>query len=104
MKHQNSIPLPPAHLQARVGSLPNGVDPEEAYIELGLAVSQILEAILPSDWSWDRKKILDFGCGAGRTLRHFIPLANSAEFWGADLDPRSIAWNKKHLSPPFNFI
>jgi SAM-dependent methyltransferase len=44
--------------------------------------------------------VLDFGCGAGRTLRHFLGRADKAEFWGCDIDEPSIAWIRQHLSPP----
>ncbi len=48
--------------------------------------------------------MLDFGCGAGATLRHFLPEAEFAEFWGADIDTASIAWLQAHLSPPLRVM
>jgi SAM-dependent methyltransferase len=57
-------------------------------------------AMLPDRWSFERKRVLDFGCGAGRTLRHFLAEADEgAEFWGADIDAPSIAWLVEHLGP-----
>lgn len=44
--------------------------------------------------------MLDFGCGAGRTLRHFMDEAQACEMWGCDIDEASIAWLDEHLSPP----
>lgn len=79
------------------------MDPEQAYLELGRATRQALERLLPVDWSWTGKRVLDFGCGAGRALRHFLPEAGSAEFWGADIDRASIEWNCAHLTPPLHF-
>ncbi len=58
--------------------------------------------LLPDEWSFDGKRILDFGSGAGRTLRHFHTEAAAAEFWGCDIDEPSIAWMQEHLCPPFH--
>ncbi|MGI8711751.1 MAG: class I SAM-dependent methyltransferase [Solirubrobacteraceae bacterium] len=57
-------------------------------------------AALPSGWALDGKRVLDFGCGAGRTLRHFLSDADKADFWGCDIYEPSIAWIQQHLSPP----
>ncbi len=74
------------------------MDQVEAYIELGRVCRRTLSDLLADDWSWDGKSVLDFGCGAGRTLRHFVDVPN-AEFWGADIDAASIDWAKQNLSP-----
>ncbi len=50
------------------------------------------------------KRILDFGCGAGRTLRHFVPEAERGEVWGADIDRASIEWLQENLCPPLNAV
>lgn len=44
--------------------------------------------------------MLDFGCGAGRTLRHFSEEAQACEVWGSDIHEASIAWLDDHLCPP----
>ena len=36
-------------------------------------------------------------------LRHFLPEAESAEFWGCDLHGPTIAWLDENLSPPMHF-
>lgn len=41
--------------------------------------------------------VLDFGCGAGRTLRWLIQQFPHVRFYGADVDPQAIAWTKHHL-------
>jgi len=63
--------------------------------------SRILGA-LPPGWNIEGKRVLDFGCGAGRTLRQFIPEAEIAEFHGCDIDEPSIEWLDEHLSPPLH--
>ena len=57
--------------------------------------------MLPPGWTWDGKRVLDFGCGVGRILRHFAPEAGVAEIVGCDIDEPSINWLDRHLSPPF---
>jgi SAM-dependent methyltransferase len=95
-----SAPLPPADLAARVGPGP-GSNALEAYEREGANVRTRLERMLPPRWSYDGKRILDFGCGSARVLRHFLPEADSAEFWGCDIDGPSVDWVKENLSPPF---
>ncbi len=57
---------------------------------------------LPDDWTFAGKRVLDFGCGAGRTLRHFLDEAQVGDFYGCDIDEPSIAWLEDNLSPPLN--
>lgn len=52
----------------------------------------------------DGMRILDFGCGTGRVLRHLVDVTESGEVWGADLDSERIDWCRSHLTPPFRFI
>ena len=94
-----SAPLPPIELAARVG--PGvGETTVEAFLNEGAAARNRIESLLPPDWSFEGKRILDFGCGSGRVLRHFLDEARVAEFWGCDLDGPSIDWIRANLSPP----
>jgi SAM-dependent methyltransferase len=47
---------------------------------------------------------MDFGCGAGRTLKHFLPDAEHAEFWGVDVDQTSIDLLRDTVSPPLHVL
>jgi SAM-dependent methyltransferase len=85
---------------SRVGSVEQADDPQRAYADLGEALRRGIVDLLPPDWSWAERRALDFGCGAGRTLRHFLPETAVAEFWGCDIDDASISWLQEHLSPP----
>ena len=58
--------------------------------------------LLPDDYSFDDRRVLDFGCGSGRVLRHFLREARTGEFWGCDLHEPSIEWVTENLSPPIN--
>ncbi len=92
-------PVPPPEFVFRVGGTT-----EDAYAEfdaVGRAQKQTVLDLLPADWSFEGKRALDFGCGAGRLLRQFYPEAEAgAEFVGCDVDPEMVAWVKGNLCPP----
>ncbi len=79
-------------------------DPVGVYEQTGRMHRKLLESVLPDDWSWRGKRVLDFGCGVGRVLRQFSPEAGEAEFWGCDLDRPSLEWLRRNLSPPFHIF
>ena len=59
--------------------------PYRAYEEIGAQASRAL--VDPARRLVVRgKRVLDFGSGAGRTLRHFMSEAETAELWGTDID------------------
>jgi SAM-dependent methyltransferase len=91
-------------LANRVCSLEGRGEPFDAYETLGAETKTALLRLLPDDWSFANKRILDFGCGAGRTLRHFLVEAEHGEVWGTDIDEASIAWLSANLSPPLRTI
>lgn len=93
--------FPPSELMQRVGRI-DETDVEHAYQAIGRQCRTRLERLLPNDWTWEGKCVLDFGCGAGRTLRHFLDEAQRADFYGCDIDAASIAWLAEHLSPPLH--
>jgi len=90
--------MPPAHLSSRIG----GRDAD--YKTIGAGHASALRSALPSGWDWTGKRVLDFGCGTGRTMVQFADEAQHAELWGCDIDEPSITWAKENLSPPFNFL
>ena len=96
------VPHPPLELANRVCSLDGRVDPVRAYDELGAQTKAGILDLLPADWSFEDKRVLDFGCGAGRTLRHFLAEAEEAEVWGVDIDTASVAWLGRELCPPLH--
>jgi SAM-dependent methyltransferase len=99
---EHGPPYPPFELAHRVGSLEDATDPFAYYDTLGRETRDAIVDRLPPDWTFDGKRILDFGCGAGRTLRHFAGEAATAEFWGCDIDEESVRWMEEHMSPPFH--
>lgn len=98
-----SLPVPPSDLAARVGT-PVGEDPLRVYHEEGERLYRVIEELLPGGWSWDGKRVLDFGCGSARVLRNFADEAERGVFWGCDIDRASVEWDEAHLTPPFRFF
>jgi SAM-dependent methyltransferase len=90
--------VPPAPLTARFGGA------HEDYAEIGAQHLMMLRTMLPDDWSWQGKRVLDFGCGAGRTMQALAPEAQGAELWGCDIHREGIEWATEHLSPPMRFL
>jgi SAM-dependent methyltransferase len=96
--------MPPLELAQRVGSLPEGADPLELYDRIGRDCHDQLLRMLPEGWDLGGRLALDFGCGAGRTIRHFLDEAQTAEIWGCDIDAASVDWVREHLSPPLDAL
>jgi SAM-dependent methyltransferase len=42
-------------------------------------------------------RVLDFGCGCGRTIRWFLRDGSNAEFHGVDVDTVAVDWCRTHL-------
>jgi SAM-dependent methyltransferase len=76
----------------------------EEYWRLGPETKTAILGLLPDGWSFAGKRVLDFGCGPGRTLRHFLPEAEIAEVWGADIDAESIERLRSEHSPPLHLL
>ncbi|MEL7061359.1 MAG: class I SAM-dependent methyltransferase [Acidobacteriota bacterium] len=84
-------PLPPARLLDRVQRTPW----LDEYLTVGNASAQAVARELGDSVPTDAR-VLDFGCGLGRTLRPLLDLA-VARHWrieGCDIDPTMIAWNR----------
>lgn len=96
------VPIPPLVLADRVGSLASAEDPVGAFDLIGYASRQQILEMLPSRFSFAGRRALDFGCGAGRTLRHFTDEARSGDVWGVDIDAPSVAWLQENLCPPLH--
>lgn len=101
MSEGSQIPYPPFELANRVLALPAD-DPEGlAYYDgLGAETKAELLRFLPENCDLEGNRLLDFGSGAGRTLRQFLPEAERSEIWGVDIDRRSIDWMGEHFCPP----
>jgi len=94
----SALPVPPLELASRIGGA------YEDYDAIGAAHRQHINSLLPEGWSFANKRVLDFGCGTGRTLSAYAAEASDAEFWGCDIHEPSIEWANEYLSPPFRFF
>jgi SAM-dependent methyltransferase len=101
----SDLPYPSFDLANRVIELPG--DDLAGFIEYEMAgrqTKELLLGLLPDGYSLDGRSMLDFGCGAGRTLRHFHDEAATARFVGCDIDQESIDWLGSNLCPPLEAI
>jgi SAM-dependent methyltransferase len=100
----STAPRPPLELANRVGTIQERPDPWGHYDFIGARTREEILSRLPGAWTFEGKQVLDFGCGAGRTLRHFLSEANDGELWGCDIDGPSIGWMQRELCPPLHVV
>lgn len=94
------LPRPPIELAFRVGD--QAGDPWPDFDLIGSECRREILASLPAGWSWKGSRVLDFGCGVGRVLRHFTSeLQQGAELHGCDIHEPSIRWMQEH-TPQFH--
>ncbi len=91
---------PDLQLAERVSPLGDHPDPIGFYLEYGRRIHDEIVGLLPSDWDWEGTRMLDFGCGAGRILRHFLDQADAVELHGCEIHEASVDWLRRHMSPP----
>ena len=92
-----TLPFPPRELMYRVGAFP-GSDTPAGYEAFGALLKQEVLGLLPDGWSFEGKRVLDFGCGAGRVLRHFHEESRTATIAGCDIDRASVDWIRANLN------
>lgn len=92
-----NVPLPPEALLRRVGWDIHSRHPAEVYEERGREQWRLIKSLLPEGWTFEGKRVLDFGCGAGRVVRHALAEDSTGEYWGCDIDSRSIEWLRANL-------
>lgn len=90
------LPIPPPRLRHRVHG---GLD-SRSFLSTGQAISQSLIHIIDNSELQNKKSplLLDFGCGCGRSLRHFLSERKDWRFVATDIDAQAIDWNSRHLS------
>jgi SAM-dependent methyltransferase len=99
---QDRPPVPPADLILRVACSFDAGDVEAAkrgFDAGGLESLRRFEGALGAVGRRfeDARRMLDFGCGCGRFLRHLRPLAQSVELHGTDIDREMIEWCSAHI-------
>lgn len=89
------LPLPPPRLRHRV----HGAMDATSFLQVGSRCAADV-AILAKDHDRDfaaYDNVLDFGCGCGRTLRHFEHRPPTQHLHGTDIDASAIRWCQEHL-------
>ncbi|HEX4033695.1 MAG TPA: class I SAM-dependent methyltransferase [Solirubrobacteraceae bacterium] len=97
-----AVPLPPEALVRRVGWDIHSRDPGEVYLERGGTQWALVKSLLPADFDLSGRRVLDFGSGAGRIVRHALAEDPQAEYWACDIDEPSVAWMAANLAPPLH--
>src|SRR5947208_13494240 len=95
-------PIPPADLILRVAPQFDETNIEanrEAFDLSALDHLQYFERALAGQGRSfaEFERLLDFGCGCGRFLRHFGPIAGRVELHGTDIDAEMIAWVSENI-------
>jgi SAM-dependent methyltransferase len=90
-------PVPPLNLANRVGSLSGQPDPLAAFDAYGAVLCEDVLRALPGHAVPGDGVVLDFGCGAGRLLRHLLHAPGVTALHGCDLDRASIDWVREQL-------
>jgi len=92
--------VPPESLIRRSGWNPE-VDVVAGYLSAGIAMKELLSSLVADAPSPVR--VLDFGCGVAKTLRHFAAESDRFELFGCDIDGPSIDWLTEHHSSYASF-
>ncbi len=95
------VPVPPALLRFRVTE---SVSVDE-FLKVGEGCARLIREHA-GDMGVDlarAPRVLDFGCGCGRTIRWFLAEKGGSEFHGVDVDWKAVAWCSGHL-PQGHFL
>jgi SAM-dependent methyltransferase len=94
---KNGLPIPPQNLWIGYGKT------KEKYLDSGKKdLETVLCLLAKTDFSLtSQKRVLDFGCGAGRMMRN---IDQAGEVWGTDISADHIYWCKENLNPPLRFV
>ncbi len=102
-KNNPGVPLPPDYIMYESFQLDY-----ERFYHGGAGTAKWLVGYLLKYKNKDHLRILDWGCGPGRVVRH-LPgiLGNGCEYFGTDYNPKSIRWcsdNLKDISFSLNTV
>ena len=95
-----AFPVPPRELWVGYG-----YPDEKTYLAEGRKdATELIRIVEASGFPISQtRRILEFGCAAGRMIRHFMDLAPKAELWGVDIGAGHIRWCINNLSLPIHF-
>src|SRR4051812_15845591 len=81
----------------RVGWAIHSNKPADVFEERGNLQWELVKSLLPDDWSFAGKRVLDFGCGVGRMLLPATEQNPPAQYYGCDVHAPSIEWLSKNV-------
>jgi len=93
---ETAVPTPPPELMERVAGNRNPM-----FFKIGglQSFGEFVDAISRHCELRSVRRVLDWGCGCGRVIVHFLLEPNMPEVFGCDIDPEAIAWCSEHLRP-----
>jgi len=95
-QHQlaGALPIPPGRLIYLV----QGSDSVEIFLVSGLQSAQMIQELLAKHQIElnSLSSILDFGCGVGRVIRHWVNL-QGPRLYGCDVNPELVGWCQQNL-------
>jgi ubiquinone/menaquinone biosynthesis C-methylase UbiE len=93
------LPVPPKELWVGYGM--------DAQSDLSSGKNDVAEMVRILEASgftlMNTNRILEFGCAAGRMLRHVREFAPKAELWGVDISAQHIQWCVDNFTPTMQF-
>ena len=91
----DGLPLPPPELRALVAL---NID-DSSFMETGRREARMIaDTLAAHDLRLDDfGAILDFGCGCGRVIRHWRPLAGNVQIHGSDYNRVLVDWCRENL-------
>lgn len=92
IKENPTVKLPPDYLLYESHLLNY-----QEYIKNGIIDAKNLKQLLEKHINLNNKKVLDWGCGPARVIRHFPDLLPNTQFFGTDYNKKSISWNKENI-------
>ncbi len=92
----HDVPVPPSLLRYKVSESTD----TKLFLDVGERTAATIERTLNDAGTPlnKMKKVLDFGCGCGRTLRWLVDKFPHTQFFGTDVDVMSVKWCQKHLN------
>jgi SAM-dependent methyltransferase len=89
------LPIPPARLRAQVGPQHAEAD---FFLSSGERQAEFMKDLLAESRASieELQAILDWGCGCGRILRHWVDLPRTKVF-GCDINPKMVEWCEANL-------
>ncbi len=89
-----STVLPPPDLMQRVCGCPEAAP----FVTGGLKLyHDFMKALRPHRDLQSVRRLLDWGCGCGRTTTHLLQHLNGPEIYGCDIDGEAVAWCNANL-------